>query len=518
MKNGKSVFEMIVIAILGIFLLAIILYPILTYTEIKEGTLDELHVSAIESVLGYDDGYNELHRIYLDSSKGMKKLLTREKLNLPEDLLSESNFQPFGLRIYDGSKYVPIDTPDIFDENKKTLMFAHGMGGNAAWENADTYFNSGYNVLTFFWGSFAREDNLHMPAVCDKVWFYDGNLRYVTEPNGEWNNGENINYSVAEIYAAYYTDLLLSHPDYDSREIIIAGHSYGGMLTTGLLSYLTTAFRSGILPARLLPDRVVLCDPYFMQGITSRHIRWLNNLKNPDYGGIAYLAYETVQTANKLGISVSLIRTNYVVEYPITLAYPNTTVGSEMTKKFNSSVLYVDGPATGMLGVSESHVYGLVWPALNTCELYDSLNPDEYAYGIFNPYHADYARVGETYSLDYNNTPDNLKDDIITLLNPADTKIYGFVYNDVNGNGIMDERITKHISGAQVVIKNSDNEIVYDEPTSLNGYFSYRAKPGEYTVTVTVPENYSLKQNTYKITVNPGDYFKYSPIAAEVSI
>lgn len=479
----------------------------------ETGTLDELDVSAIEKAVGSYEGDDEMHALYLNSSKGMSKLLSVSDLSLPETLTNPDNPQAFGLMIYNGSKYVPANSPDVFDETKKTLFFAHGMGYNASWYNSKGYYDAGYNVMAFYWGAFGGEDNINMPMVCDKMWFYDGTHRYRTEVGGEWQDGSSIEYSLVEIYAAYYCDFLLSHPDYDSKEIIVSGHSYGGMMTYGLLSYLTTAFRSGVLDARLLPDRAVLCDPYLMNGDSFRHIRWLNNLENPEYGGVAYLAYEAVLAAEALGISVSLVRTNNFIAMPITIAYPDLITGKAMLDKLNASLVYVDAIATSMLDLSESHNFGAHWPAYVTEQKFDTANPDEYAYSVFNPYHADYARIGETYVVGLNNTPYVLTDDTIALDYKGTTKLYGFVFDDVNGNGELDERLGKHICGAEVEIKNSSGESVFSTTTSLSGYFEYLAAPGEYTISVSTPSGYSFDKEL-TVTVEEGDYFAPVFVAA----
>ncbi len=482
--------------------------------ETNVGALENLSLSAIESAFSSYNGEDELHASYVNSSKGLTSLLSLSDIPLPETLTSSDNSLPFGLMLYDGEKYVPAFTCDAFDENKKSLFFTHGMGYNGSWYNSKGYFDAGYNVFAFFWGAFAGEDNMNAAVVCDKVWFYDGSHRFRTERGGTWNDGSSINHSLVEIYAASYCDFLLAHPDYTSKEITVAGHSYGGMMTFGLLSYLTAAFRSGVLDARLLPDRAIMCDPFLMNGNSSRHVRWLSDMQNPDFGGVAYLAYEGVLAAKSLGISVSLVRTSQFIAMPTVLAYRDLEIGNAMLDKLNSSLLYVDAPATNMLNLSDAHNYGIYWPSYVTEEKFDSSNPTEYAYSPLNPYHADYARMGETYSLNFNKTPYNLKDDEITLDYKGKTKIYGFVFEDENGNGELDERLSKHIVGATVEIKNSSQDVVFTATTSLSGYFEYFALPDVYTLSVTLPSGYSFDK-ILTLTADEGDYFLPALIPTE---
>ena len=113
-----------------------------------------------------------------------------------------------------------------------------------------------------------------------------------------------------------------------------------------------------------------------------------------------------------------------------------------------------------------------------------------------------------------NNTPYVLTDDTIALDYKGTTKLYGFVFDDVNGNGELDERLGKHICGAKVDIRNSSGGTVFSATTSLSGYFEYLATPGEYTISVSPPAGYSYDKEL-TVTVEEGDYFAPVFVATE---
>ena len=69
----------------------------------------------------------------------------------------------------------------------------------------------------------------------------------------------------------------------------------------------------------------------------------------------------------------------------------------------------------------------------------------------------------------------------------------------------MDERIGKHFYGANVTIKDADGNVILNTTTTINGYYEVEVEQGTYTITVTVPEEYSLTENTTSVTVN-SDY------------
>ena len=476
-----------------------------------DGTMDELSAKTIESVLSYlPENAEENHALYVEASSKMEKFYTLEEIALPENITTNTA-QPFGLFLYDGKtdSLVPYTTEGVFDENKKTLFFAHGMGRNGRFYNCKGYYENGFNVLCFQWGIFASEDIYSL--ISDKVWTSDGNHRYRVQDDS-WYEGEELHYSVAEIYGAYYYDFLLRHPSYTSKEIIIGGHSYGGMLTTALLSYLTTAFRCRLLDSRYLPDRVLLCDPFFRMSEENVHIRWLGDLVPPSFGSIVALSVEAVAMAKQLGISVALFRSSMIIAAPFEAAFGDFDIGAAKLDEFYSSLLYVYAIANSMLPQEKAHNYGETWPAYTTWEVFDADHPEEYAFSMFNPYHAEYARMGERYDMDYNTTSTVFTDDSLTLQNRENAKLYGFAFCDDNANGVMDERLGRHICGAKVKIAAEDGTVVLDTTTSLNGYFEVNVQPGTYVVEVTAPNGFTC-ETTRSVVVENNDRFVYSPIA-----
>lgn len=479
----------------------------------QTGTLAELNDDVLEKELSYlPEDAEEDRAMYVEASSKMEKLVLPEDLALPADI-TENTSQPFGLYIFDGEKTVPYATEGVFDPNKKTLFFAHGMGYNGSFYNCKGYYENGYNVLCFYWGIFASEDIY--TYISDKVWTRDGNHRYRLA-DGSWKEEDTPVFSVAEMYGAFYYDFLSRYPTYD-KEIVIGGHSYGGMLTTALLSYLTTAFRCRFIPSRFLPDRVLLCDPFFRAADGGRHVRWLGDLVPPKKGSLVILAMQAVLTARQLGISVALFRSSTIIAGPFALAFYDLEYGTEQLNKFYDSLLYVLAPANGMLPQEQAHNYGESWPANVTWQVFDSVYPAEYAFSEFNPYHAEYARMGECYAMNYHNTPNIYTDDAMTLQNGVNAKLYGFAFHDANGNGEMDERLDSHIRGAAVRITAEDGTVVYEGTTSLNGYYEAKVQPGVYTIETVAPDGYSCETKR-TVTVSDDAWFVFAPTAMRKNV
>ena len=502
-----------------ILLVAVILFMAISsfLSNPKINTADKLSNLSSETLrdaLNYNDKSDSFRKTYLRyANGGMDSIVTINDLNnLPTDLLEDGHF---GLYIYNSTSYVPYyGNENIFSTDKKTLFFIHGMGTRGAFSNSKEFF-ADYNLLAFYWSAFADEGNLKMPLVGDKTWFYDGNLRYYSHSQKKWIENTDINYSVVEMYFAYYYDVISSLSGYD-KEITLSGHSYGGMVTYGLISYLTNAIRNGLLGVDVLPDNVTLFDPYLLACENTRHIRWLGNMKNPtNKGGAIILAQQAIYDARILGIAVSLVRSSPIIEYPTQVGLNPQISDTTAIDKFNSQFFYIFGIANEMLDLSNAHIYAHTWSALMTTPRYDGTYSEEYSFSLLNPYHSKFARMGTRYTVNYNRTPENVDDDIITLSNTEIRKIYGFVYVDENGNDVPDERISSHVCGVKVMVKDENGKIVYLEKTSINGYYELPVTYGTYEI--SIEQNNGSFSAPFTVTVTDQTHFIHASFPIQIN-
>lgn len=446
---------------------------------------------------------SELGYVDTEYVKTLSSIPKVSELGLPDDVLynHDDSYSRFGLYLYTGTGFASVLEENFpFDDTKPCIIYIHGMGSNAIMSNYKTLHEQGYNVLAFNWGIFARESNLNMPKVAQKVWFYDGDRRYNdAEDSSLWHTCEDFKYSMVECFIAYYTEMLNRFPNYSGSRITISGHSYGGMLLFGVTSYLTTAFKCNLLSAQYLPDQIVYLDPYLMKvSTTSLHIRWLGDIANPEKdGGITYLATQAVKEARSLGIAQSLFFCGPGVALPAKLQTP------DLYAELSANLIYVDGDATDVCdrNMSESHNYAMKWPFFTTFTHKDLSAPDQIAYSIFNPHEQLYSRAGTNYKLEYNDTKNVYTDDTQASTNIESAKISGFVYLDANANGVKDERIGQHFSGATVKITDKDGNEILSTVTGINGYYELEVGVGEYTVSVTAPDGYSLANSTANVVV-----------------
>ena len=484
----------------------------------NEGALSEISAKTILADTDFSEKYADSFDSqnvapFYERRTKMTSIVSVNDLNLPETLTAKGTDQEFGLYIYNGTSFVRYSEADAsaIDPNKKTLIHAHGMGFNGNWNNYKGYYENGYNVLCLHWGAFASEEYYAFRDICDKIWTYDSPMRYRNADANGWVSGEDIQYSMAEIYAAYYLDFLNKFPSCMEKELILTGHSYGGMLTTALLSYLTTAFANGLVEVKYLPDRAVLCDPFFVDGTETYKVRWLGDTPNDYYGGSIFLSKQALIAAHTVGISVALVRSSGLITTSFAMAYkiPDITPALDT---LNINALYVDGNALPLFNFNpdKAHVYGEVWPAAMTKEVYDTSCPSEYAFSAFNPYHADFARVGTTYDLDYKDTSTDFTDDTITLHDKTKgTKIYGFAFVDENGNGQLDERLGSHVKGVTVTLTDASGN-VQTVTTGLNGYYEFTSS-GACTLTFSAPKGYDPIQKEIRVEPSENALFLYAP-------
>lgn len=468
------------------------------------------------------------------------EFLKLEDIYFPEGLFDTG----FGLYIWDNQnrKWVRTNTEEgkaAFRPDKSIMSFAHGMGGNGTADRPDFFYNEGYNVLTFLWGTFSRERDTNWYMIADKIW-YRGVTRWVKDLSTSDESDSNFEFSdlpsatVAEMYGAFYYDLLAAFPNYSGKETMIFGHSYGGMLTGALTSFLCSQYVNGNIPAYMLPDKVNFLDPYFASVTDSKKLSvpWLTKEQQPVAGNDNEALYQAILTCRELGIAVGLDRTSKSVCWPTTLV----VFGEELTASYwnlCNNIVYAHISDNSKYAFSdfsgEIHGYGWDWFDFyyTGYVLKDvAATVEEEAYCFAMPYEKMFAKAGTKYEFDVNGTLRNVDDDIIksffcdydndvndayenenelilAAYKKGKAKIAGFAYVDVNGNGKMDERIKDHFCGVTVRVTNSLGETIYEGRTTTGGYYEATTETaGEYTVAFVAPEGYTLSSESVKVTIS----------------
>lgn len=380
-----------------------------------------------------------------------------------------------------------------FDESKPTYIHAHGQGWDGHMYTARDMYNRGYNIINFYWGTFASDD---LYPIEYKIW--DNITQYTVRVDGRGKKIKSNAFSctVPEIYAARYCDFFAQHPNYD-QPIHMVGHSYGGQLTLAMSAYLTTLWKQGRLPARLLPDRYTLLDPYFDNAAPQFNCQWLGGqfFKDSSVSAAIYCLHNILFPNN---IAIEMLRTSPYVEMSMAMGLGKENVTDYFTElkgimrvvelANDDDLSAFKSSFSDQVAICHS-VANALYPNARSKDVYY----DEEGVAVFgcempaadvlltNGMHFDFTIDAEDYTQFQNmefwrTEPDE----------PETTaRVGGMVYVDANGNGKIDESVAHRLHNAQVVVKDEQGTVVANAST-VNGFWRVDVPKGKtYTVTVT---------------------------------
>jgi hypothetical protein len=203
----------------------------------------------------------------------------------PESLDYDANVLDYGLYWFgagrDSQKFVPGEANAYFDPSKPTVIFVHGWQPYISASNPpdfiydtqdgrssgsdDTvaaWISAGWNAGIFYWNQFSDEPDSVKYAEA-KIWtnagpqgmrWRQGGVVYQQAPPNTPSAGE-------LFYQAFVA--ALTEQDYSGGVIRVAGHSLGNQMAVRLTKLVSEGIAAGTVPAKLLPDRVTLLDPYW---------------------------------------------------------------------------------------------------------------------------------------------------------------------------------------------------------------------------------------------------------------
>ena len=134
----------------------------------------------------------------------------------------------------------------------------------ASWRNA------GWNTGIFYWNQFADEGEVKDAEA--KIWSTGGprQMRWRKADGTYVNSG--INKTAAQLFVDSYR---VAMAGYQGNNIRFAGHSLGSQMVIVSAKLISDAIDRGELPANLLPKRIALLDPAFLQdGRSYLNNRW----------------------------------------------------------------------------------------------------------------------------------------------------------------------------------------------------------------------------------------------------
>ena len=395
-----------------------------------------------------------------------------------------------------------------FDESKPTVIHSHGQGDDDYMFTPDTLYNEGYNVMSFLWGTLS--DDLDVLRIETRIWqLIENYVDYANNANIKDEAG--FDCTVPELFAARYCDFFALHPNYN-MPIRLTGHSYGGQLTFALATYFTKLFMTNRLPARLLPDRYTLLDPYFDNYDQEFDCKWLG-VKIP-YSSVGIALYSLEHYLMPNNVAIEMLRTSDLVELGCIMSMGDEaapdyftqmkpqfrvvelgnkddlrnqfsvfdgsgflhTVANDFYFSPNAKAMYADADGIDIFGRANSA--SLV---LATRGMRFNFDIDAEDYKRYE--NVTIARVPHYYTQKKNAAFDNL------------TVVSGLVAADANGNGIYDEQAAERLNGVLVSLTDSESGATQTMMTT-SGYYRFEVKRGAtYTLRVSA-NNYKMKTAT----------------------
>jgi hypothetical protein len=410
-------------------------------------------------------------------AKNPVKPISVQELRIPKAI----DTQKFGLFFYDDSgKRIRTTEKNVpFDDNKPTVIYT--QGGKDDFPDSASWLDNGYNVGIFVWSQFLNDDPF---SVEQKIWGVSQGMRYEIG-NGKYESSDTVNYSLAEIFMAYYCDFFNGR-DYKGSEIRIEGFSLGAQLVIASVNYLIALEENGYADKRLYPDRITLFDGVFSNYSSSNYIKWLNREIGKD--GAIKLVLDTVKSIRKKGTAVEYIRSS-----PVEIV---SRMGSGDKQNFNrliNETCFFDyrsdwlsyNDLDDLLDDSYGkHVAGRNWyyqmisysPPLDTA----CASSVQYALSPNTPTSYIFARCGAKYQMNINLTSD-ASDDVIYSVNCDVPFVAGFAFFDLNGNGINDERIAGRAQGIKVKLymsqEGNEDKLIGATVTRESGYYELPIEP-----------------------------------------
>ena len=167
-----------------------------------------------------------------------------------------------------------------YDDAKPTLIYVHGWQFDTVqddyWrenfnfqhneesngydiDEAAAWIDAGWNVGIYYWNQFADEINIYDAEA--KIWTIDGGqgMRY-RQSNGSYSTAQSPSKPIAQLMAETIAEAL---QDNSNGYLLLHGHSLGAQAAIATAYKLTTMAEQGTVSAAMIPERLVLSDPYW---------------------------------------------------------------------------------------------------------------------------------------------------------------------------------------------------------------------------------------------------------------
>ncbi len=230
------------------------------------------------------------------------------------DAKDPRNFDELDVNIYwfgvgDVSERAVAGQPNrYYDPSKPTVIYMHGWAGGSAqkryresydrtqWnKNADVgkaWREAGWNVGAFYWNQYSDEGEVKDAEAKIYTELGPQKMRW-RDAQGNYNEGPA---KSVMLQAVERMESVMS--DYRGAELRLVGHSLGAQLAIHVSGELWRRNKAGKVPTNLVPKRVALMDPAFLQdGRPYLNNRWTGEIARENVSAnrseILYEAYRS---------------------------------------------------------------------------------------------------------------------------------------------------------------------------------------------------------------------------------
>jgi len=442
--------------------------------------------------------------------------LTVDDLNLPPIAKSDMGLFCYNVKT---DRFENCDGKTTFDPSKPTVVYTHGMGSGhlsiflddelsdlGINPNSEPFWiDAGYNFLAFDWGPYS--DELDPWQIQTKIWGTNGqgDMRYRVKDVLYTDSKEYGDYCVTEMYAVYLLNFLRS-VNYEG-EIRLMGHSMGAMLTCAVGGYLTYLGTQNMIAKQYVPSRVLLYDTFISNGRDETYCKWLDT-DFTKYGSAKALYLSSMLMAEN-GVAVEYMHTGYADAGRIAFDMSEDPNDATYLKFWGSTFMldyrseYMDDKyATSAEKISGKHCIGMGIYSAMLAEDYIMEDNGLFGFSPRTPTSVVMARNGDLVQMEENNTID-ISDDIQFSDSTKLGRIAGYVFEDYNKNGFIDESMKYRIEGILVILY-KDGKKVDETTTSYGGFYLFED--------VDIGDGYTVKFDTpYPLTklggAVSGDYY-----------
>lgn len=428
---------------------------------------------------------------------------------MEDDSFANLNYGFYWVR--EGNIYERADSnvTDAYDKEKPTMIFIHGWQASSGyfkretlavyrseWVDAgdslslaDYWIDAGYNVLMYQWNQLCDEI---MPWGADaKIWTLDAyyGMRWKRKDGSVTAKDDPTN-PIKPLAVSFVEDYLNLLGDNAGQEIRMTGHSMGGMFAIAAMGILYEKHQRGEIEDKLLPTRLSLMDPYLGAPASpdiNYDIYWKeenDSLKRIKAGEIRLVTKDYLKKFHSAGIAIDYYWGTATGEF----GFINDELGERdfdispyvVLIKYDASVITTD-TGTAKIGsmhcaIRDFYLYSIAFPEIEDKSVPDSGN---YIVTASTPSSVVYSNAGKYYATV---TPNNTlsptddtfimtKDDYATPIDYTG-KISGFVFNDLNRNGLKDDGISGGFKDIKVSLYSTDNQLLSTAVTDEIGFYS----------------------------------------------